>query len=193
MSLNQLHPKKRDLVKTQEFRKWKNNLTNDDELSDEDREQATTTETRTVEAVESMEQSTTVTSTNERSEDTEQATTPETSTEEAIENDEDTEQATTAETSTELVRTEQNILELAAEELLPLDQQNMDNLDDMINDIVRDLQDDEALRDIFYNDDDDLVQPRYMDEDEGIGLNVEVELEDIIEPLDLEAEGFDFF
>ena len=189
-SLNQQHPKKRDLTKTQEFKKWKSNLTSN-ELSDEDTEQ-TTTETRTeaVESDEDTEQSTTETRTEavESGEDTEQSTT-ETRTE-AVESGEDTEQSTT-ETRTEPPRTDQNILELAAEDLLPLDPQSMDNIDDMINDIIQDLQQDKRLRDIFYYDD-DLVQPQYMDEDEGIGLNVSVELEDIIEPLDLEEEGFVF-
>ena len=43
-------------------------------------------------------------------------------------------------------------------------------------------------------DNDELGQPHYMDEDEGIGLNVESELEAITEPFDfdLEVEGFDF-
>ena len=39
-----------------------------------------------------------------------------------------------------------------------------------------------------------LVQPQYQEEDEGIGLNLETELEDILEPFDyeLEVEGFEF-
>ena len=61
---------------------------------------------------------------------------------------------------------------------------------------MNDLEQDEALRGILnqVNDINEFVQPHYQDEDEGIGLNLETELEDIIEPFDyeLEVEGFDF-
>ena len=62
--------------------------------------------------------------------------------------------------------------------------------DNIINEIIQELQQDEELRNYLNND--DYVQPHYADEDEGIDLNVELELEEIIEPLDLEEEGFFF-
>ena len=70
----------------------------------------------------------------------------------------------------------------------PIPENDM-NMNDIINGIIQDLQQDEDLQNIL---NDDFVQPHYVDEDEGIGLNVELELQDIIEPLDLEEEGFFF-
>ena len=69
------------------------------------------------------------------------------------------------------------------------------NVDNIIQQIINDLEQDEAIQDILNQPvDDELVQPNYQEEDEGIGLNVETELEAIIEPFDynLEVEGFDF-
>ena len=63
----------------------------------------------------------------------------------------------------------QNILQLAAEDLIPLSPQV--NIDDIIDDIIQELRRDDDIRD-------------FLDEDEGIDLNVETE----IEPIDYEVE-----
>ena len=87
---------------------------------------------------------------------------------------------------------QQDILAVAAEEIFPANPVNANDVENIIAEIINDLQQDDAIRDILLNNDDEMVVPHYTEEDEGIGLNVEVELEDIIEPLDLEAKGFDF-
>ena len=88
---------------------------------------------------------------------------------------------------------QQNILEMAGEGLLPTSPANMDDVDNIIAEIIHGLEQDDAVRNIL-NNDDEFVQPHYVDEDEGIGLNVETELEAIVETFDydLEVEGFDF-
>ena len=105
-----------------------------------------------------------------------------------------TEPTTSTATRTEIaVDGNGDILEMAMEDLLPISPENNNmNVDDIIDNIIRDLQQDEDLRNILDND--GLVQPHYTDEDEGIGLNVESELEAVTEPFDyaLEVEGFDF-
>ena len=84
----------------------------------------------------------------------------------------------------------EDLLTIAAEGLL---QQNdlQSDLDNIINDIVNDLRQDAVLRDILDN---DYVQPHYADEDEGLGLDVEVELDAITEPFDfsLEVEPYEW-
>ena len=86
---------------------------------------------------------------------------------------------------------EPDILSVVVEEVLPQEPISIDDMDNIINDIINELQRDEHLHAILH---DDLVHPAYEDEDEGIGLNVDTELEAIVEPFDyeLEVEGFDF-
>ena len=76
---------------------------------------------------------------------------------------------------------------------LPVDNLiSSDEADRIIDQIINDLQEDAALRNIL---DDEFVRPNYEDEDEGIGLNVSTELEAITEPFDYQLEveeGFDF-
>ena len=67
----------------------------------------------------------------------------------------------------------QNILQIAAEDLIPLSPQI--NIDNVIDDIIQDLQRDDDIWDS-------------LDEDEGIGLNVETEIEGVIEPFDYQVE-----
>ena len=174
-SLNQMYPEKHDLTKTKEYKRWKNELTKDESSeSGEDNDTGPTTVTRT--------EPTTTSARTEPMQDIVEI---------AVEL---TTAMRTESTTTTSARTEpmQNILEIAAEGLLPVSPENRNDIDDIIDDIIRDLQQDDALRGILDNDD-DLVQPHYMDEDEGIGLNVESELEAVIEPFDytLEVEGFD--
>ena len=68
------------------------------------------------------------------------------------------------------------------------------NVGHLIDQIINELEQDDAARDILNQmDDNELLRPHYEDEDEGIGLNVETELEGIVEPFDyaLEIEGFE--
>ena len=87
---------------------------------------------------------------------------------------------------------QQNILPETGVELLPDNPLAVDDAEDIIDEIIRELQQDDTIRNVFNDDDNEMVVPHYAEEDEGIGLNVEIELDDIIQPLDLEAEGFDF-
>ena len=80
-----------------------------------------------------------------------------------------------------------DILQIAASDLIPANPE-MD-LDMRIDEIIRDLQQDPDLRDLLNAErNGELVHPQYMDEDEGIGLNVDTELEAVIEPFDFELE-----
>ena len=72
---------------------------------------------------------------------------------------------------------------------------HINEADNIIQQIINELEQDAAIRDLINAENNgELVHPHYEDEDEGIGLNVEVELQNIIEPFDyeLEVEGFDF-
>ena len=208
--LNQMYPEKHDLTKTREYERWKTELTKDESSeSGEDNDTGPTTVTRT-------ESTTTTTVRTEPIQDiAEIAVEPTTAmrTEPMQDIAEIAVEPTTAmrtepmqdiavepttamrtESTTTSARTEpiQDILQIAAEGLLPDSPEIRNDIDNIIDDIIRDLQQDDALRAILDND--DLVQPHYMDEDEGIGLNTQTELEAIIEPFDyqLEVEGFDF-
>ena len=74
----------------------------------------------------------------------------------------------------------------------------LDNVDNVIREIINELEQDEAVRNLLAErdalGDDELVIPHYVEHDEGIGLNLEDELEDIFEPFDFqeEVEPFDF-
>ena len=91
-----------------------------------------------------------------------------------------------------------NILSLAIQETLAAhDYANIneiENVDDFINEIINDLEENDAVRGMLADDDDEYVQPQYQYEDEGIGLNLEDELMFDIEPFDyqLEVEDFEF-
>ena len=75
-------------------------------------------------------------------------------------------------------------LTAAIQETLPLDIENINinQADAIIQQVLEKLQQDEAIRELF--NDDELVQ----DNDEGINLDAEIELEAIIEPFDYELE-----
>ena len=69
---------------------------------------------------------------------------------------------------------------------------NIEQLDNVIQNIINDLEQDEAVRQMLNNE--EYVQPLYADEDEGIALDVEVELDAVIEPFDYQevVDDFDF-
>ena len=85
-------------------------------------------------------------------------------------------------TSTPSNEAGQNILQIAAEDLIPTSPQI--NIDEVIDGIIRDLQQDDDMRDILNGGNNGELDR--MDEDEGIGLITE--LEEVIEPLDYEVE-----
>ena len=72
-----------------------------------------------------------------------------------------------------------DVLSVVVDEILPAnDVVNINEVDNIIDEIINDLQQDDVIRDILRNDDDELVRPHY--EDEGIGLNTETELECVL-------------
>ena len=71
---------------------------------------------------------------------------------------------------------------MAAQEILPLDNIDINQADNRIQQIIDELERDDALRGLL--NEDQLVQ----DHDEGIALDVESELIDIIQPFDFELE-----
>ena len=82
-------------------------------------------------------------------------------------------------------------LTVAIQETLPpaIDNIDINQVDNIIQQVIDELEQFEAVRELF--NDDELVHPRYQDNDEGIDLDVELELEAIIEPFDYELEvGF---
>ena len=183
-SLNEKYPLKHDLTKTKEYKKWKNEMSKD-ESSDEDGD------TGPVETTEHIQD----TVEKDESSDEDGDTGPVETTEHIQDTAEIVAEPTTPDRTEQIQdRTEpiQDILEIAAEDLMSLSPQNINYLDNIIDDIIHDLQQDDELRAILDNN--DFVQPQYMDEDEGIGLNTELELDAIIEPFDYDAEveGFDF-
>ena len=192
-SLNGKYPEKHNLTKTKDYKTWKKQTLATNESSDEDKEPITTepitTATEPITTAKTTEPITTAMTT----EPITTATEPITTATEPI-----TSAATRIETVAEGDRANnigdenENIFEIAMEGHLPDTLENRDEMDDIINNIIRELQQDEDLRNIMH--DDELVQPHYMDEDEGIGLNVESELEAILEPFDfdVEVEGFDY-
>ena len=184
-SLNKKYPHKHDLTKTKEYRKWKSGISKG-QTSDEDSETGSTETAETITKIRGYEERKNETPEHETSDEDGPVET----------SDEDGPVETAEQDTGEIVEeptTEpiQDILRIAAEDLIPLSPQNPNDLDNIINDIINDLQQDDELQRIL-DDDGDYVQPHYMDEDEGIGLNVESELEAIIEPLDLEEEGVFF-
>ena len=202
-SLNQIYPERNDLTKTKDYKRWKKHQltaqmttaesTESGEDNNDDMEPTTSAmTTRTATTNETVEDN------DEDMEPTTSATTTRTATtnETVEDNDEDEDNNSTQSSVEQNLPHEppqQNILEMAAEEVLPANPVNVDDVDDIIAEIMHELHQDDVLRDIL-NNDDEFVQPHYVEEDEGIGLNVETELEGIIEPFDyaLEIEDFDF-
>ena len=165
-SLNEKYPNKHDLTKTTEFRTWKITISETwktwEKTTQTDGEETTT-------ADEGQTDEDVEIQVREHKNDTERAI-----------NDiiqdlglVDEEQTTSAGENVEIQAREHE-----------------NDMERVVNDIIQDLQMDEDLQN--YLNDNDFVQPQYAYDDEGIGLNVELELEDIIEPLDLEEEGFFF-
>ena len=193
-SLNKKYPKKHDLTKTKEYKRWKNQTTNDDESSNDNETEPAykrwkNQPTNDDESTDDNETGPASTSTRQNSSDNNIIETEPASTAKQNSSDNETEPATTSEEPV------QNILQIAAEDLIPDSPEIRNDIDNIIDDIVRELQQDGDIRDLLNAEmNGELVQPHYMDEDEGIGLNVDTELEAIFEPFDyeLEVEGEDW-
>ena len=168
-SLNEKYPNKHDLTKTKEYKLWKNNIVNDDTDGSEKETEDKSDSEREPEVA------------GEQSVNEKQPGTPgDKSASEADDEADETDNAL-------------DILQIAVQDL-PVSPE-INDLDARIEQIIQELQQDNNLRD-FLNDErnGELVHPRYEDDDEGIGLNVEVELEAVFEPFDyeLEVEGADW-
>ena len=172
-SLNGKYPTKHDLTKTKEYKRWKSNIINDTENEKEPESEA-------AEQVREL-------SDNESDDEANEADN-EAGNEADVEAD--NKAGNGADNEAELPS---DILQIAASDLIPGSPEI--ELNDRIDQIIRELQQDDDLREFLNAErNGDLVHPRYEDEDEGIGLNVDTELQAIIEPFDfeLEVEGGDW-
>ena len=173
-SLNEQYPTSKDLTKTTGYKNWKRRQLNCESSDDEQ------PETEPAE--------------------TEQPETEQPETEPAETEQPETEQPETEPAETEQPETESNILTVALEETVPPDDNNnvdinnmdINQIDNIIEQVINELEGEEAIRELLNNN--ELVHPHYQDQDEGIGLDVESELEAILEPFDyeLEVEGIDY-
>ena len=160
-SLNKRHPQKHNLTKTKEYKLWKTGIVNNQDSEDEHSEGGDNNLTESDGEIQSTEQA---------------ATMP-------------TEQIDEGETTPESAQAAQNILQEASKGLNFANVDNFDSVDDIINEIIIDLQQDDVLREYLNAErNDEILRPHYEEEDEGIGLNVETELEAITEPFDYELE-----
>ena len=78
-----------------------------------------------------------------------------------------------------------DLIGMAARDLIPFSPQ-----DDLINELINDLEQNNELYNILNGNEHGQPDDMDNDDDEGIELNLEIELNAINEPLDLEAEGF---
>ena len=182
-SLQEKHPDSKNLVKTKTFKEWKNRIVNHVEESS-DESQGEETDDRDVE-----EPSDESESQEEQVNNRDEALTSESCDQSQREETDGPDETTGPTTTTD-------ILSPLVEGLIPSNvSESISQVDNIIHDIIEDLEQDQAVRDFLNQDDFEFehVYPEYQ-HDEGIGLNIEMELEGIIEPFDyaLEVEGGDF-
>ena len=197
-SLDEQHPSSKDLTKTTTFRNWKTRQLNCEFTDDETEAEQIETQQTEAEQIETGQ-------TEAEQIETEQTVAEQIETEQTVAEQIETEQTEaeqieTGQTEAEQIETEQtvaesdhpDILSIALEETVPIDNNiDIDHIDNVIQQVVYELEQDEAIRELMNNE--GLVNPHYQDEDEGIDLDIETELEAIIEPFDYsEVEGFDF-
>ena len=197
-SLNDKYPNKHDLTKTREYKLWKNDILNGDDDTD-----GSEKESEDESASEGEPQTAGGQSVNEK-----QPEKPENKSDSEVEpekpeNKSDSEgepeksedkSANEADDEADEVDNGVDILQIAAQDFLPFSPE-INDLDDRIDQIIQELQQDNDLRDYLNAErNGELVQDLYEDEDEGIGLNVDTELQAILEPFDyeLEVEGEDW-
>ena len=183
------YPKKHDLTKTKEYRRWKNRATDDIEIShgqSSDEEEMPSTPTARQSSDEAEIPSTPTA--RQGSDEAEMPSTPTArqSSDEAEMPSTPTARQSSDEAEPSMEEPVQNLIQLAAGDLIPDSPEIRNNLDNIIDDIVRELQEDADIR--------DMINAELNDEDEGIGLNVDTELEAVVEPFDyqLEMEGVDW-
>ena len=171
-SLNKKYPGKHDLTKTREYRRWKTQLLNGNSSgSSDDETEPASASVRSDDETEQASASLIRSDSNE--------TEPVSA---SIQSETEPPSA-----STHNDETEQSILQIAAADLIPTSPEI--DIDNIIDGIIQELQQDDDIRDLLNAErNGELVQPQYMDEDEGIGLNVDTELEAIMEPFDYEVE-----
>ena len=181
-SMDKMHPEKNDLTKAKEYRQWKSGIVNEQtsESDAEDNIDETPESVRNI--ISEMAEPEQMTTQEAVATEPEQMITQEAAATEP-------EQMTTWEAATESVEPDQNILQLAVNELEADNIESIEDLDSVIENIIRELQQDAHLNDYLNAErNGELLRPAYEEEDEGIGLNVETELEAIIEPFDYELE-----
>ena len=183
-SLNDKYPNKHDLTKTREYKLWKNNILNDDDTDGSEKESEDES------ASEGEPQTAGGQSVNEK-----QPEKPENKSDSEGEPEKpEDKSANEADDEADEVDNGADILQIAAQDLLPFSPE-INDLDDRIDQIIQELQQDNDLRDYLNAErNGELVQALYEDEDEGIGLNVDTELQAILEPFnfELEVEGEDW-
>ena len=212
-SLNQTNPQARDLTKTKEYKNWKKEQQTGQQASEyrhEDLPCETDEQENDITTTEQSGQSSEYRDEDlpgEADEQENDITTTEQSGQSSEYRDEDL-PGEADEQENDLTTTEQpgqsseywvepDTLSTVFDEILPVDVVNVSEAENIIDEIINDLEQDGIIQDLLNEYqvnamNDQLVQPQYLDEDEGIGLNLETE--DIIEPFnyEMEVEPFDF-
>ena len=209
-SLDEEHPSAKDLTKTRKYKKWKRQLLKHQSSQSEDESDTIDDQTERDPAQPDVLtvaiQGTLSPVVDEINIDINEADNAIQQIINELEQDDTTVQETLSEDEPDTIddQTERDppqpdVLTVAIQETLSpvVDEINIDinEADNAIQQIINELEEDDVIRDLINAENNgELVHPHYEDEDEGIGLNVEAELQDIIEPFDyeLEVEGFDF-
>ena len=205
-SLNDQYPDAKDLTKTKVFKAWKSRQLNCESSDDEPPEsEHTETERNETEPGEAERSETEVNQTERNETEPDEAERSETEVNQTERNETEPDEAERSETKvnqTERNETEpdeagRSALSIALEETVPNDNfdigdLDIDQIDTIIQRVINELEEEEAVRDLL--NDNQLVQPNYQDQDEGIDLDIDLELAAIIEPFDyqLEVEGLDY-
>ena len=145
-SLNKRYPKKHNLTKTREYKQWKSEIVNAP-LSQSEEDNATESSEEIVS--EATAATTEPVDTEEIVSETTAATT------EPVDSEEIVSEATAATTEPvdsggiafEATGPTQNILQAAAEDLIPDNLENLDDIDNIIDNIIMDLEQDDVVRD----------------------------------------------
>ena len=180
-SLDQQYPSSKDLTKTPAFKNWKSRQLNCESSDDEPTEAESNMLSAEQIQPESVEAESNMLSAEQIQPEPVEA---------------ERNVLSAEQNQSEPVEAESNMLSAAAEGLFPPDNVDVndldiDQIDNIIQQVINEMETDEAVRRVL--NDDEIVHPQYEDQDEGIVLNVQSELDAIIEPFDYsEVEGFDF-
>ena len=180
-SLKRSHPEKKDLTKTKEFKRWK-------------RQQQDETHEDHVETVSSSLQD----ETHEDHVETVSSSLQDETREDHVETASSSLQGEThedhVETASSSLQDETHEDHVETDRPTPEDPPEIPEINDVdriIDNIIQELNQDDDLHNIMH---DELVQPHYIEDDEGIGLNLDIELDGIVEPFDyaLEVEPYEW-